>query len=123
MSVTRHGSPTGAARAVTVTPGLDAAGLRGLHDRLSARTRRASALLFLGAHGGWGYCMAAPGPVSGEPPIPRGFGWNGGTGTVWSTDPVRGITGILLTTRAMTSPDPPVHFVDVWEAAYGALAD
>ncbi len=91
-------------------------------DHLTAEQRR-SASLFLGEHGGWGYGMAAPGPVSGEPPIPWGFGWNGGTGTVWSTDPVRGITGIMLTSRAMTSPEPPAHFVDFWDAAYASLAD
>jgi len=67
--------------------------------------------------------MAAPGPVSGEPPIPWGFGWNGGTGAVGSTDPVRGITVILLTSRAMTSPEPPAYFVDFWDAAYASLAD
>jgi len=76
----------------------------------------------LGAHG-WGYGMAAPGPLAGEPPIPWGFGWNGGTGTAWSSDPGRGLTGILLTTRAMTSPEPPPHVVDFWDAAYGALGD
>ena len=91
-------------------------------DHLTAEQRR-SASLFLGEHRGWGYGMAAPGPVSREPPIPWGFGWNGGTGTVWSTDPVRGITGILLTSRAMTSPAPPAHFVDFWDAAYASLAD
>ncbi len=84
--------------------------------------QRASAQLFLGEHGGWGYCMAAPGPVDGEPPIPWGFGWNGGTGTTWYSDPTRGLTGILLTTTAMTSPEPPRHFVDFWEAAYAATA-
>ena len=67
--------------------------------------------------------MAAPGPVHGAPPVPWGFGWNGGTGTVWSSDPVRGLTGILLSTRAMTSPEPPQHFVDFWDAAYAAGAD
>jgi CubicO group peptidase (beta-lactamase class C family) len=65
--------------------------------------------------------MVAPGPVHGEPPVPWGFGWNGGTGTVWSSDPVRGLTGILLTQRAMNSPEPPSHFVDFWEGAYGAI--
>ena len=54
-------------------------------DHLTA-AQRASATLFLGAHG-WGYGMAAPGPLAGEPPIPWGFGWNGGTGTAWSSDP------------------------------------
>ena len=40
--------------------------------------QRASAPMFLGEHGGWGYCMAAPGPITGEPPVPWGFGWDGG---------------------------------------------
>ena len=90
-------------------------------DHLTA-AQRASTTLFLGPLG-WGYCMAAPGPVRGAPPVPWGFGWNGGTGTVWSSDPVRGLTGILLSTRAMTSPEPPLHFVDFWDAAYAAGAD
>ena len=34
-----------------------------------------------------------------------------------------GLTGILLTTRAMTSPEPPPHVVGFWGAAYGALGD
>jgi len=84
--------------------------------------QRATAALFLGEHG-WGYGMATPRPVSGQPPIPWGFGWNGGTGTAWSSDPERGLTGILLTNRAMTSPEPPPHFVEFWDAAYRALAD
>ena len=90
------------------------------HDHLTAE-QRAGSPPFLSAHEGWGYCMVAPGPVDGEPPVPWGYGWNGGTGTVWSSDPVRGLTGILLTQRAMSSPEPPAHFVDFWDAAYGAI--
>jgi CubicO group peptidase (beta-lactamase class C family) len=101
-----------------LSPGAVAAMTR---DHLTA-AQRASASIFLGEHGGWGYCMAAPGPVTGEPPAPWGFGWNGGTGTVWSSDPVRGLTGIVLSTRAMTSPEPPAHVVDFWDAAYDAMA-
>jgi CubicO group peptidase (beta-lactamase class C family) len=90
-------------------------------DHLTA-SQRASALLFVGESGGWGYCMATPGPVNGEPPVPWGFGWNGGTGTTWFSDPARGLTTILLTQRAMTSPEPPAFFVDFWDAAYSAMA-
>jgi len=89
-------------------------------DHLSA-AQRASAPLFLGPHGGWGYGMAAPGPSRAGAPEPSGYGWNGGTGTVWTTDPDYGLTGIVLSTRAMTSPEPPAHMVDFWQAAYGAL--
>ncbi len=91
-------------------------------DHLTA-AQRASAPIFLGEHGGWGYGMAAPGPLTGPPPVPWGFGWNGGTGTVWTSDPVRGLTGIMLSTRAMTSPEPPAHVVDFWDAASRAMAD
>jgi CubicO group peptidase (beta-lactamase class C family) len=89
-------------------------------DHLTA-SQRASAPIFFGEAGGWGYCMAAPGPVTGAPPIPWGFGWNGGTGTTWFSDPVRGLTTILLTQRAMTSPEPPALFADFWVGAYGAV--
>ena len=89
---------------------------------LDRRSAPRLARLFLGAHGGWGYGMGAPGPIHGEPPIPWGFGWNGGTGTTWRSDPVRGLTTILLTQRAMTSPAPPGLFKVFWEAAYAAIA-
>jgi CubicO group peptidase (beta-lactamase class C family) len=84
--------------------------------------QRASATLFLGQHGGWGLCMAAPGPTRASPPEPSGYGWNGGTGTLWTTDPDFGLTGIVLSNRAMTSPEPPAHTVEFWECAYDALA-
>ena len=93
-------------------------------DHLPA-TQRASAPPFLEPGMGWGSCTAAAAPVS-RPcrrPVPYGFGWNGGTGTAWTSDPERGLTGILLTQRAMMSPEPPQVFVDFWEAAYGALGD
>jgi CubicO group peptidase (beta-lactamase class C family) len=84
--------------------------------------QRSSAGLFLGEHGGWGYGMGTPSPITCEPPVPWGFGWNGGTGTTWYSDPVRGITGILLSQRAMTSPEPPQLFAEFWESAYGAMS-
>jgi CubicO group peptidase (beta-lactamase class C family) len=91
-------------------------------DHLSA-AQRAGAAPFLDASTGWGYCLAAPVRGGGEHPVPYGFGWNGGTGTVWTSDPERGVTGILLTQRAMTSPEPPPLFVDFWDAVYGAVRD
>ncbi len=59
-------------------------------DHLTDGQRQAAAL-FLGAGGGWGYGMGAPGPLAGEhePPVPWGFGWDGGTGTTWRSDPAR----------------------------------
>ena len=41
----------------------------------------------------------------------------GGTGTGWTTDPDYGLTGIVLSTRTMTSPEPPAHMVEFSDAA------
>lgn len=54
--------------------------------------------------------------------LPRGYGWEGGSGTVWRTDPATGLTGILLTQRMVTSPEPTQVARDFWSAAYAALA-
>jgi CubicO group peptidase (beta-lactamase class C family) len=99
-------------------------------DAVAAMTRnhlndaqRTANTLFLGEHGGWGYCMAAPVPVAAVPLTLHGYGWDGGTGTTWRTDPGRGLTGILFTQRAMTSPEPHPVFRDFWRAAVVAAAD
>ena len=64
-------------------------------------------------------CRYGAGPSVGV--IPRGFGWDGGTGTTWRSDPRTGLTGILFTQRSMTSPEPPQAFTDFWHAAFGCL--
>ena len=81
-------------------------------DRMSAEERADSAV-FVGDHSGWGLMMAVP---AGRRIDRRagGFGWEGGTGTCWRTDPAVGLTGILLTQRAMTSPEPPEVATDFW---------
>jgi hypothetical protein len=40
-------------------------------------------------------------------------------GSSWWTDPVTGVTAILLTNQMWTSPAPSPVFVDFWEAAFG----
>jgi CubicO group peptidase (beta-lactamase class C family) len=96
-----------------------------LRDRTTARDR-AENPWFFGEHHGWGLMMAVP--AAGVDPrtvpdgMPRGYGWEGGSGTAWRTDPATGLTGILLTQRMMTSPEPPAVAKDFWSAAYAALA-
>jgi CubicO group peptidase (beta-lactamase class C family) len=81
-------------------------------DRLTASQRQASELFLEG--GGWGLGLAAP--VTGAPdlPFPSGVGWAGGTGTAWRSNVRRGLTGILFTQRAATSPEPPPLIRDFW---------
>jgi CubicO group peptidase (beta-lactamase class C family) len=90
-----------------------------LIDRTTAQ-ERAENLLFFGDHSGWGLMMAVP-AADGSTGIPGGYGWEGGTGTSWRTDPAAGLTGILLTQRAMTSPEPPEVVTDFWNAAYASI--
>jgi CubicO group peptidase (beta-lactamase class C family) len=86
-------------------------------DQLTTE-QRASGELFLGPTGSWGLGMATPAAgvdaAHHVGPVLHGFGWDGGTGTTWRSDVERGITGILFTQRAMTSPEPPEVFVDFW---------
>ena len=80
------------------------------------REQRDGAAPFL-AGGGWGFGMTVP-AADGTRSVPAGFGWDGGMGTTWRSDPARDLTGILMTQRAMTSPQPPDTFVDFWRGAY-----
>jgi CubicO group peptidase (beta-lactamase class C family) len=89
-------------------------------DRMTADERAANSI-FVGSHSGWGLMMAVP-AGDGSTGVPGGFGWDGGTGTSWRTDLTAGITGILLTQRAVTSPEPTEVVTDFWTAAYAALA-
>jgi CubicO group peptidase (beta-lactamase class C family) len=82
---------------------------------------------FFGEDGrsGWGLMMSVPaeGALTAAPDgSPRGYGWDGGSGTTWRTDPATGLTGILLTQRMVTSPEPTEVVRDFWSAAYAAFA-
>jgi CubicO group peptidase (beta-lactamase class C family) len=51
------------------------------------------------------------------------FGWDGGLGTSWRSDPREGMVIILMTQRAWTSPSPPSVCLDFWTSAYQAIDD
>ncbi|HZQ84925.1 MAG TPA: serine hydrolase domain-containing protein [Acidimicrobiales bacterium] len=90
-------------------------------DRLTA-DQRAGAAPFLDGSG-WGLGMSAPASDDARTALPgAGFGWDGGSGTTWRTEPASGVTGILLTQRAMTSPQPPAVFQDFWAGVNEAIA-
>jgi CubicO group peptidase (beta-lactamase class C family) len=55
--------------------------------------------------------------------VPGRFGWDGGYGTSWYSDPKENLTGILLTQRLMDSPQPPRVLADFWTSAYRAIDD
>ncbi|HMJ00445.1 MAG TPA: serine hydrolase domain-containing protein [Gaiellaceae bacterium] len=88
-------------------------------DRLTPSQRDASAL-FLGDHGGWGLGLVVPAAGSSDQPLPYGIGWDGGTGTTWRSNPRSGVTGILFTQRASTSPTPSQLVEDFWAGVNAA---
>jgi CubicO group peptidase (beta-lactamase class C family) len=51
------------------------------------------------------------------------FGWDGGLGTSWYSDPTEEMVTILMTQRAWTSPSPPDVCRDFWTLAYQAIDD
>jgi CubicO group peptidase (beta-lactamase class C family) len=90
-------------------------------DRLTPSQREASAL-FLGDHGGWGLGLLVPAANAADQPLPYGIGWDGGTGTTWRSHPGSGVTGILFTQRAATSPVPAPLIQDFWAGVNAAAA-
>jgi CubicO group peptidase (beta-lactamase class C family) len=51
------------------------------------------------------------------------FGWDGGLGTSWRSDPKEDMVTILMTQRAWTSPNPPRVCLDFWTSAYQVIDD
>jgi CubicO group peptidase (beta-lactamase class C family) len=70
--------------------------------------------LFLGSSRGWGFGLSVFTGRDGSFAAPGRFGWDGGYGTSWYSDPSAQLTGILLTQRVMDSPTPPAVFTDFW---------
>ena len=69
---------------------------------------------------GWGFgvgVVTGPDDIS---PIPGRFGWDGGFGTHWYSDPAKELVGILMTQRAIDALSPANDF---WKAAYQAMVD
>jgi CubicO group peptidase (beta-lactamase class C family) len=69
--------------------------------------------------GGWGFGI---GVRRADEPAGRhagSYGWDGGLGSSWWTDPVTGTSAILLTNQMWSSPEPPALFRDFWAAAFG----
>jgi hypothetical protein len=51
------------------------------------------------------------------------FGWEGGLGTSWASDPKEELVGILMTQMAWSSPSGPQIWNDFWTSAYAAIDD
>jgi len=93
-------------------------------DHLTAEQKAVSGLVpgYFDSHG-WGFGLSVVNKRNsvGEP-FGR-FGWDGGLGTSWYSDPREDMVTILMTQSAWTSPVPPNVCLDFWTAASQAIDD
>jgi CubicO group peptidase (beta-lactamase class C family) len=71
---------------------------------------------------GWGFGVSV---VTGRDDVyatPGRFGWDGGLGTAWWSDPQEELTAIMLTQRAEFHPISQVY-LDFWTSVYQAIDD
>jgi CubicO group peptidase (beta-lactamase class C family) len=72
---------------------------------------------------GWGFGMSV---VTKREDIARSvgtYGWDGGSGTTWYSDPQEDMVTILMTQVEWTSPEPPNVTKDFLTSAYQAIDD
>lgn len=67
---------------------------------------------------GWGFGVGVLLSAAEEGPGAGSYGWAGGLGSTWNNDPATCRTGVLLTNRMWTSPEPP-PLVAAFEALLG----
>ncbi|MBV9564259.1 MAG: beta-lactamase family protein [Bradyrhizobium sp.] len=91
-------------------------------DQLSEPQKLGSELFFADNRG-WGFGVSVFTRRDHLCNVPGRFGWEGGYGTSWYSDPKEGLTGILLTQRMMESPVMPAVMADFWTSAYQAIDD
>ena len=93
-------------------------------DHLTAEQKAVSGLLpdYFDSHG-WGFGLGIVTRRAEVAGTVGTFGWDGGLGTSWYSDPREEMVGILMTQRAWTSPSPPAVCRDFWTLAYQAIDD
>jgi len=93
-------------------------------DQLTPAQKSVSSLVpgYFDSHG-WGFGVSIVTRRDEIASTPGKYGWDGGLGTSWSTDPAEQMVTILLTQAAWTSPSPPAVCRDFWTLAYSAIDD
>ena len=89
------------------------------HLTSEQRASSGSVPVFLGERG-WGFGLSTIPSDDAAVATPGRYGWEGGLGTSWSSDPTEDMVGILLTQR-LASPGSPRIDLDFWATVYGEL--
>jgi CubicO group peptidase (beta-lactamase class C family) len=93
-------------------------------DQLTPEQKAVSGLVpgYFDSHG-WGFGMSVVTRRDDVAAVPGRYGWDGGLGTSWYSDPREAMVIILMTQCAWTSPSPPDVCLDFWTSAYQAIDD
>ena len=71
---------------------------------------------------GWGFGVSIVTRRDDVAGVPGRYGWDGGYGTSWSSDPREGVVALLMTQRA-AFPGTLRVYVDFWTSVYQAIDD
>jgi CubicO group peptidase (beta-lactamase class C family) len=71
---------------------------------------------------GWGFGVSVVTRRDDVSAVPGRYGWDGGYGTSWSSDPAEGMVAILMT-QVLGHPGAVSVHSDFWTAAYAAIDD
>jgi CubicO group peptidase (beta-lactamase class C family) len=71
---------------------------------------------------GWGFGVSVVTRRDDVSAVPGRYGWDGGLGTSWSSDPAEDLVAILMTQR-MGFPLLSGTYLDFWTSAYQAIDD
>lgn len=91
-------------------------------DQLTPERRAASNLFLLNDSSGWGFGVAVCRRRDDVFNVPGRFGWDGGYGTSWYSDPTEDLVGILMTQR-LAAPQYSSILPDFWTSVYQAIDD
>ena len=73
-------------------------------------------------HRGWGFGVSVVTGRDDISAVPGKYGWDGGFGTSWATDPAEDMIAILMTQR-LAFPAFSEPYLDFWTSAYQAIDD
>ena len=93
-------------------------------DQLTPEQKAVSGLVpgYFESHG-WGFGVSMVTRRDDISSVPGRYGWDGGLGTSWYTDPREEMVTILMTQRAWATSRPPNVCLDFWTLAYQAIDD
>jgi len=75
------------------------------------------------ARSGWGFGVSIITARDDVSMVPGRYGWCGGLGTAWYSDPHEEMVTVLLTQRMWDEPRPTAVTQDFWTLAYAAIDD